>query len=73
MLYVILSISSTNGLIGKLSRRVDKIDVFIRGTDNALWYTFWNNIVWSKWESLGGNLTADPAIVSWEKTELMYL
>jgi hypothetical protein len=40
-------------------------DVFVRGTDNALWHRPWNGTTWGAWESLGGYLTADPSAVSW--------
>ena len=42
-----------------------RLDVFIRGTDNALWHSFWTGTAWSPFESLGGVLTSDPAAVSW--------
>lgn len=41
------------------------VDVFIRGTDNAMWQTSWNGSAWSASTSLGGILTADPGAVSW--------
>src|SRR5262249_56052520 len=41
-----------------------RLDVFVRGTDNALWHKWFSN-GWSGWESLGGVLTSDPAAVSW--------
>ena len=41
------------------------VDVFIRGTDNAMWQTSWNGSAWSATTSLGGVLTADPGAVSW--------
>jgi murein DD-endopeptidase MepM/ murein hydrolase activator NlpD len=39
-------------------------DVFVRGTDNALWHRWWDGHAWNGWESLGGALNADPAVVS---------
>ena len=30
-----------------------RLDVFVRGTDNALWHKWYQNS-WSGWESLGG-------------------
>ena len=42
-----------------------QLDVFVVGSDNALWHRSFNNSVWSSWESLGGKLTASPAAVSW--------
>src|SRR5207245_2400307 len=31
----------------------NRIDIFVRGTDNALWHKWWDNY-WSSWENLGG-------------------
>lgn len=42
----------------------NRLDLFVVGTDSALWHKWWNN-GWSGWESLGGTLTSDPAAVSW--------
>ena len=39
-------------------------DVFVRGTDNALWHRSWNGTSWSAWDSLGGILTSNPSAVS---------
>ena len=39
-------------------------DVFVRGSDNALWHRSWNGSGWSAWTSLGGNLLYDPSAVS---------
>jgi len=41
------------------------VDVFVRGTDNALWWRHWSGQDWSTWTSLGGYLTSSPAAVSW--------
>ena len=41
-----------------------RLDVFVRGEDNALWHR-WFDEQWREWESLGGKLTSDPAAVSW--------
>ena len=32
----------------------NRLDVFARGTDGALWHIWWNGRNWSEWESLGG-------------------
>jgi hypothetical protein len=42
-----------------------RLDIFVRGADNALWHRSWNGSAWSAWESLGGVLTSDPGVVSW--------
>jgi fibronectin type 3 domain-containing protein len=39
--------------------------VFVRGTDNGLWYKTWNGSSWGNWTPLGGVLTSDPSVVSW--------
>jgi hypothetical protein len=43
----------------------NRLDVFGRGTNNALWHIYWNGSRWSVWEDLGGSLTSSPAAVSW--------
>ncbi len=42
----------------------NSLDVFVRGTDNALYYTHYSGSGWSSWTSLGGVLTSSPAAVS---------
>jgi hypothetical protein len=42
----------------------ERLDVFVKGTDNALWHK-WFDRGWSGWESLGGVLDNEPAAVSW--------
>jgi hypothetical protein len=49
---------------GASSWASNRLDVFVRGTDNALWHK-WFDGRWFDWESLGGGLTSDPAAVSW--------
>jgi hypothetical protein len=41
-----------------------RLDVFVAGTDAAMWHK-WYQGAWSGWESLGGVLTTAPAAVSW--------
>ncbi|MGB9371314.1 MAG: hypothetical protein WCB79_05220 [Halobacteriota archaeon] len=41
-----------------------RLDVFVQGTDAALWHKSYNGTSWSGWESLGGNLTSSPAATS---------
>jgi hypothetical protein len=41
-----------------------RLDVFVRGTDSALWHKWYQN-GWSGWESLGGVLTSAPSVASW--------
>jgi C1A family cysteine protease len=42
----------------------NSLDVFVEGTDGALWWKHWDGTVWSRWESLGGILTSSPAAAS---------
>ena len=43
-----------------------RLDVFVRGSDNALWHRYYaSSIGWSGWTTLGGQLASDPAAVSW--------
>ena len=48
----------------------NRIDVFGRGTDNALWHKWWDGSSWSGWESLGGILTSAPTVSSWGDNRL---
>jgi peroxiredoxin len=44
----------------------ERLDVFMVGTDHALWHKWYQSgLGWSAWESLGGSLTSSPAAVSW--------
>jgi hypothetical protein len=42
------------------------IEVFVRGTDDQLYFKTWNGSTWSEFTPLGGVLTSDPTAVSWE-------
>ncbi len=42
----------------------NRLDVFVRGKDSALWHLPYN-AGWGTWESLGGELTSEPCAVSW--------
>jgi len=41
-----------------------RLDLFRRGSDSALWYKTWNG-AWTRWDSLGGQLTAEPGAARW--------
>jgi hypothetical protein len=43
---------------------VDSLSLFVRGSDNAIWYKTWNGATWSNATSLGGNCTSAPAATS---------
>ena len=51
--------------VGVSSWAANRLDTFVRGTDNHMWHRWWDGSRWSGWEDLGGILTADPAAVSW--------
>ena len=48
----------------------DRMDLFIRGQDAALWHRAWDGKQWTGWQSLGGALTAGPAAVSWGRDRI---
>ncbi|MBS2966790.1 hypothetical protein KGA66_27385 [Actinocrinis puniceicyclus] len=41
----------------------NRLDVFVRGADNAIWHIFWNGVGWNGWQSLGPIITSDPGAV----------
>ena len=43
----------------------NRLDCFVRGTDNHMWHKWWAGAGWSGWEDLGGIATSAPAAVSW--------
>lgn len=47
-----------------VSSEPDRMDVFVVGTDKALWTRVWNGSSWSPWASLGGSLTSAPTAVT---------
>ena len=43
----------------------NKLDVFVKGADNAAWHDSWNGTQWNaSWDSLGGIITSAPAAVA---------
>jgi len=49
------------------SRASNRLDVFVRGVDNKLYWKTWNGSDWSMWGTIGappGGVTSDPAAVS---------
>lgn len=40
-----------------------RLDVFAKGTDNAMWHNGWDG-AWGGWECLGGQLTSAPSACS---------
>jgi hypothetical protein len=47
------------------SQAPNRLDAFVRGTDDQLYQKTWNGSTWSNFIPLGGVLTSDPAAVSW--------
>lgn len=42
-----------------------RLDIFARGTDNAIWWYFWDGTTWSQeWYSLGGKFVSAPTVAS---------
>jgi C1A family cysteine protease len=46
------------------AQNANSLDLFVRGTDNALWYKYWTGTTWTAATSLGGVLTSSPAATS---------
>ncbi|WML35964.1 hypothetical protein [Clostridium sp. OS1-26] len=42
----------------------NRLDVFVKGTDNAMYNKWWDGSRWSDWEDLGGNIASEPAASS---------
>src|SRR6266487_3707025 len=40
------------------------LDLFVTGTDNAVWHKWWDGASWGGWESLGGSVFSVPTVVS---------
>src|SRR5882724_2016626 len=47
-----------------------RIDTFAIGSDSAIWHKWFDNGVWSDWESLGGLFLNPPAVTSWDTGRL---
>lgn len=48
----------------------NRLDAFIRGTDNSLFQRIWDGASWSSWQALGGELGSRPAAVAWSSDRL---
>jgi len=44
---------------------LNRLDCFVRGSDNAMHHIWHSSRGWGRWESLGGILTSNPNCVSW--------
>ena len=61
---------ATKDPIAAVSWDKNRIDLFVRGTDDAIYHKWWDGSRWGGWESLGG-ATKDPiAAVSWDKNRI---
>jgi Pro-kumamolisin, activation domain/Repeat of unknown function (DUF346) len=56
--------------ISATSWAANRLDVFVKGTDNALYHKSWNGSSWAAYENLGGILTSAPKAVSWGPNRL---
>ena len=50
--------------VGAASWAANRLDCFVKGTDNHMWHKWWNG-AWNGWEDLGGVIDGIPAAVSW--------
>lgn len=48
----------------------NRLDVFARGGDQALYHRWWDGTTWYGWERLGGVLTSAPAVAAWGPNRL---
>jgi hypothetical protein len=52
----------------------NRLDIFVRGTDNAMYHKWWDGSHWGPsptgWENQGGVLTGSPVPVSWSANRL---
>ena len=46
------------------AQNANSLDLFVRGSDAALWYKYWDGTAWTASTSLGGVLTSSPAVTS---------
>jgi hypothetical protein len=48
----------------------DRLDAFVRGSDQQMYHIWFSGGRWSGWEALGGALTSGPAATSWSSGRL---
>jgi hypothetical protein len=52
----------------------NRLDVFVLGTDRALYHKWWNGSSWGPsvtgWEYMGGKCAGQPRVVSWGPNRL---
>src|SRR5438132_779091 len=58
-----------NPIVGRpsvVSWGPNRIDVFVQGTDNALYTKSWHGVIWSDYPQVGANpIVGQPSVVSW--------
>ena len=47
-----------------IAQNVNSLDLFINGTNGALWYAYWTGTTWTAPTFLSGNVTSGPAATS---------
>ncbi len=60
---------TANSAVSAVSWGGNRLDVFVRGTDNQLYQRTWSGS-WGGWSSLGGTLTTGPDASSWGVGEM---
>jgi hypothetical protein len=58
------------GSPGAVAWGPDRLDVFVRGTDNQLWQMAYASGSWVGYSPLGGSLTSSPTVASWGENRL---
>jgi hypothetical protein len=49
----------------------NRLGVFVRGADNAIWHAWWDGTNWSNvWDSRGPAITSSPAAASWSTNRI---
>jgi hypothetical protein len=48
----------------------DRLDAFVRGSDQQMYHIWFSSGQWSGWEPLGGTLTSGPGVASWSSGRL---
>ena len=56
--------ASVAGAPSVSAQSASSLDLFFRGSDNALWWKHWNGATWTTAASQGGILTSDPVAAS---------
>jgi hypothetical protein len=46
------------------AQNANSLDLFMRGSDNAVWYKYWTGTTWMASTSLSGSVTSSPAATS---------